>query len=117
MAKQPKEHRITCTLSAADWAVVCEAWDFYNTVRHYGDQDKRWRDVMPALVGYVKPRLAGRGGEISVPGSWDGFCYVTQWAASLTMGTAEPLKWVIAKLAPQITAQEQRTRSREADDE
>lgn len=119
MAKhQPKEHRITCTLSAADWSVVCEAWDFYSAVRHYGDQDKRWRDVMPALVAYVGKRIGPASEAISVPGTWLGFCNVLQWAASFTMGTADDLKWVMTKLGPQVTAQEpSRGVAREANDD
>ncbi len=116
MAKQA-EHRITCTLSGSDWRTICDHWEMYNAVRHYGDQDQRWRDVMPALVGYVAKRIRDASEAISVPGSWDGFAYVTQWAASFTMGTAPDLTSVMTRLAPQVSAQETRRRASTEDDE
>lgn len=98
--EQPLMH---ATLDARDWRTICRHWELYNAARPYSAQDERWRDAMPGLHRYVDQRTRGVSGDVTVPGTWPGYVYVTQWAASVsTMGAARDLADVMTRLVPQV---------------
>jgi len=98
-----KPETMNAELDASDWRTIVNHWDLYHAAGMVrGDQ--RWRDAMPGLVGYVRRRCESASGPIIVPGTHIGYVYVTQWAASMTMGTAPDLHDVMTRLVPQISA-------------
>lgn len=105
------------TLDASDWRTICRHWELYDSARSYADQDERWRDAMPGLYRFVNRKAAASDGPLTIPGSYLGYVYATQWAASVsTMGAARDLADVMTRLVPQVVLGEpKRGAEREAD--